>query len=172
MIDIMNEIQEILAPNKPIRKLPGTVLKNGATGETVYTPPQNYDEIVALFSNLEAYINNDDLQDIDPLIKVAIIHYQFESIHPFYDGNDRTGRILNILYLVLKGLLDIPVLYLSKYIINHKPDYYRLLQNIRNQDSWEEWIVWLLNGIHITAEDTIKTVRAIKDLMSEYKNII
>ena len=109
----IQEIQAILEPNKPgFRKIPGTVLKN-STGETVYTPPQSHQEIIDLMSNLDKYVNLPELHNVDPLIKMAIIHHQFESIHPFYDGNGRTGRIINILYLVYEKLLDIPVLYLS-----------------------------------------------------------
>ncbi len=123
------KIQAVLEENSAgFRRLPGTSLKNTSTGEIVYTPPQQHDEIISLMSNLEKYVNEDDIQDYDPLIKMAIIHYQFESIHPFYDGNGRTGRIINILYLVLQGLQNLPILYLSNYIIKHKPEYYRLLQ--------------------------------------------
>ena len=100
---------------------------------------------------------------------MPIIHYQFESIHPFYDGNGRTGRLLNILYLVQQGLLDIPVLYLSSYIIKNKAEYYRLLQKVRTEDAWEEWIIWMLKGVEITAKETIVVVNKIKKLMDEYK---
>lgn len=120
-------------------------------------------------SNLERYINDDTLSDVDPLIKMAIIHHQFESIHPFYDGNGRTGRIINILYLVLKDLLDSPVLYLSQYIIETKSDYYRLLQRVRDTNQWEEWILYMLKDIEVTAQRTIKMVKSIKQLMQEYK---
>lgn len=125
-----------------IRKLPGNVLLNEATGETVYTPPSGEVEILDLMSNLEKYIN-EDFDGIDPLIKLAVIHYQFESIHPFYDGNGRTGRIINILYLVLMELLDSPILYLSSYIIRNKSVYYKLLQEVRISENWEEWIVYI-----------------------------
>ena len=134
------EIQGLIEKNRAgIRKLPGTVLRNEKTGETVYAPPEGEEGIRSLLSNLEKYINVDE-DDIDPLIKLSIIHYQFESIHPFYDGNGRTGRIINILYLVLKGLLDSPIVYLSSYIIRNKSEYYRLLQDIRDSGEWEEWI--------------------------------
>lgn len=166
------KIQELTAPNKPLRKIPGTILKNEATGETVYTPPQDHNEIIALLRNFEKYFNDDNLHNIDPIIKVPILHLQFESIHPFYDGNGRTGRILNILYLVQKQLLDIPVLYLSNYIIKNKNDYYRLLQSVRTDGKWEEWILWMLNGIHITANETLQTIRGIKELMTQYKHAI
>lgn len=163
------KIQEIIAPNHPIRKLPGTVLKNPKTQEIVYTPPQNTIKIVELLSNLEKYINDAEFHLIDSLIKMPIIHYQFESIHPFYDGNGRTGRILNILFLVQQGLLDIPVLYLSSYIIKNKVEYYRLLQEVRTHNAWENWIVWLLKGVEITSNETIIVVNKIKQLMNDYK---
>ena len=155
------EIQGMIENNRAgIRRLPGTVLRNESTGEIVYTPPEGGDEIKRLLNNLEKYINKDN-DDIDPLIKLAVIHYQFESIHPFYDGNGRTGRIINILYLVLKELLDSPILYLSGYIIRNKADYYRLLQEIRIEDSWEEWIVYILTGIEEMSEETLKLVKEI-----------
>lgn len=166
------EIQAIIAPNHPIRKLPGTVLKNPLTEEVVFTPPQHYDEILDLFKNLEIYINDNQFHDIDPLIKMPIIHYQFESIHPFYDGNGRTGRIINMLFLIQKGLLDIPVLYLSSYIIKNKSDYYRRLQEVRTKGAWEEWIIWMLNGVEKTAKETVIVVNAIQKLMMEYKTKI
>jgi len=119
------KIQNILEKNNAgFRTQAGTKLMNNK-GEVVYTPPQNYDVIIELMSNLEKFINDNDFSNLDPLTKMAIIHYQFESIHPFYDGNGRTGRIINILYLVLQGLLDYPILYLSRYIIKHKAEYYR-----------------------------------------------
>ena len=155
-----------------IRKLPGTALKNERTGETVYTPPQDHDEIIRLMSNLERFINDDALYDTDPLVKMAIIHHQFESIHPFYDGNGRTGRIINILYLVAKGLLDIPVLYLSRYIIRNKADYYRLLQYTRDTKEWEPWILFMLEGVELTARQTIWIIRRIKEIMMAYKHRI
>jgi Fic family protein len=166
-------IQEILEGNDAgFRKLPGTNLKNPATGKTVYVPPQDPSVILSLMSNLENYINNDALSNVDPLVKMAVIHYQFESIHPFYDGNGRTGRIINLLYLVLKGMLDIPVLYLSQYIIETKSDYYRLLQSVHNTNNWEEWILYMLKGIEVTSKQTITVIKEIKELMQEYKNII
>lgn len=122
---------EIEQNNAGFRRLPGTKLLNDKTGEIVYTPPQDHDTILTLMNNLENFINDDTTMDVDPLIKMAIIHHQFESIHPFYDGNGRTGRIINILYLIQKDLLNLPVLYLSRYIITHKKDYYHLLQSVR-----------------------------------------
>ena len=155
------EIQGMIEKNRAgIRKLPGTVLRNERTGETVYTPPAGEAEITGLLRNLEKYINEDD-KDMDPLIKLAVIHYQFESIHPFYDGNGRTGRIINVLYLVLKELLDSPILYLSSYIIRNKAAYYRLLQEVRTYGNWEEWIVYILTGIEETAEETLRLVKKI-----------
>jgi Fic family protein len=168
-----NQILEIQANiennNAGFRKLPGTNLKNDLTGETVYIPPQHHEDIVRLMNNLEQYINNDSTSLVDPLIKMAVIHYQFESIHPFYDGNGRTGRIINILYLVYKGLLDIPVLYLSKYIIRKKSDYYRLLQEVRDKDNWEEWILFMLQGIIETSSETVSLIQSIRILMQDYK---
>ncbi|MCK9256296.1 MAG: Fic family protein [Bacteroidales bacterium] len=165
-------IQKLISPKHPIRKIPGTVLKNPKTQEVVYIPPQHYDEIQSLLDNLERYINEPEFHDIDALIKMPIIHFQFESIHPFLDGNGRTGRLLNILYLVQQDLLDIPVLYLSSYIIKNKNDYYRLLQEVRTKDGWEEWIVWMLKGVELTAKETIIVVNKIKLLMDEYKKEI
>jgi len=161
----IKEIQAILEPNKGgFRKMPGTTLKD-VKGNIIYTPPQSAIEVDNLMRNLEQYINNDSLQDLDPLIKMAIIHFQFESIHPFYDGNGRSGRIINILYLVLKGLMDIPVLYLSRYIIENKMDYYDLIQAVRDEHKYEDWVVWILNGIEETAKTTTKMVQDINQLM-------
>lgn len=155
------EIQGIIEKNRGgIRKLPGTILRNERTGATVYTPPAGEDEIRNLLNNLEKYIN-EDFNDIDPLVKLAVIHYQFESIHPFYDGNGRTGRIINVLYLVLKELLDSPILYLSSYIIRHKSAYYELFQEVRTKANWEEWIIYILTGIEETAEETLRLVKKI-----------
>ncbi|MEO6849059.1 MAG: Fic/DOC family N-terminal domain-containing protein [Mucilaginibacter sp.] len=165
------EVQETLEDNNAgFRKLPGTALKNAVTGEVIYTPPQDYDEINQLMSNLEKYINDSEMQDCDPLIKMAMIHFQFESIHPFYDGNGRTGRIINILYLILEGLQNLPILYLSNYIIKHKADYYRLLQKVRDENLWEEWLLFMIKGIEITARETIELIIKIKDLMLDFKH--
>ncbi len=166
-INMMVEIQMNIEKNRAgIRKLPGTVLKNEATGEVVYTPPIGEQEIMALLSNLESYMNNDH-DEIDPLIKLAVIHHQFESIHPFYDGNGRTGRIINVLYLVLKELLDSPILYLSQYIIQNKTSYYRLLQEVRTKGLWEEWILFMLDGIESTAVETLKLIKKINSLVEQ-----
>lgn len=165
------EIQKLLEQNDAgYRRLPGTALVNQATNETVYTPPQNYDSIVKLMDNLVEFINNDKMSELDPLIKMALIHHQFETIHPFYDGNGRTGRIINILYLVLSGLLDLPVLYLSRYIIKNKSEYYNLLQKVRDTGNWEEWILYILNGVEQTAKDTIILINEIRTLMLNCQN--
>ena len=165
--NILVEIQSIIEHNNAgIRKIPGTVLKNSKTGEVVYTPPETEKEVREYLKNLEEYINTDDM--IDPLIKLAIIHYQFESIHPFYDGNGRTGRILNILYLVLKDLLDSPILYLSRYINDNKQTYYKLFKEVRETNNFEEWIIYILIGIEETAEETMKLIKDIQSEMESY----
>lgn len=167
------DAQQIIEKNRAgLRRLPGTVLKNAASGEIVYTPPQDPKDIELLISNLIDYINDDSLCDADPLVKMAIIHHQFESIHPFYDGNGRTGRIVNILYLVAKGLLDLPVLYLSRYIIQNKSGYYAELQAARETGNWEPWLLYILEGVSQTAQTTLGLVKEIKRLMAHYKNTI
>ena len=154
--------------NAGIRKLPGTELKNSITGETIYTPPQSEQEIRTYLKNLEDFINNNE-DGIDPLIKVCLIHYQFESIHPFYDGNGRTGRILNILYLVLNKLIDSPILYLSKYINKTRQEYYKLFNEVRNNNNFEGWILYILKGIEITSKETITLIEKIQNEMKNYK---
>jgi Fic family protein len=153
-----------------LRKLPGTELKNDTTGEIIYTPPQHPDDIVALMTNLERFINESELCDWDALTKMAVIHHQFESIHPFYDGNGRTGRVINILYLVQQELLDTPVLYLSRYINQHKSDYYRLLQAVRDNGDWQAWLLFMLDGIEQTARQTTILVVNITALMQDVKH--
>jgi len=173
-INVIKQIQECLEYNRAgFRAVPGTALKRN-DGVVVYTPPQRLDEITTMMSNLEQFINNNELIDIDPLIKLAIIHHQFESIHPFYDGNGRTGRIILILYLITTNLLDLPILYLSRYITHHKGEYYRLIQAVRdkegdNHQEWETWILFMLRGIEETAEDTMHLIHGISLLMSQYK---
>ena len=170
---IIIQIQETLEENDAgFRRQPGTTLKNATTGDIVYTPPQSYDEIIELMDNLEQYINDPDLHDIDPLIKMSIIHFQFESIHPFYDGNGRTGRIINILYLILEELQSLPILYLSNYIIKHKVEYYRFLQEVRDKNQWEEWVLFLITGIEETAKGTTQLILKMKGLMQELKNLL
>ena len=168
IIKIQGELER---NNAGFRKLPGTALKDGA-GRTVYTPPQDPEEIKSLMRDLERFINEPDLFDADPLIKMALIHHQFESIHPFYDGNGRTGRIINVLYLVKEGLLDIPVLYLSQHIVRNKNRYYDLLQRVRVDDIWEDWVLYILEAVEITAGSTLLTVQAIKNALMDYKHRI
>jgi len=159
--DIVLIQQALIDNNAGIRSVPGTVLKNDTTGEIVYTPPQQKAEILDLLSNFIHHFNLQD--DLSPLINLAILHYQFESIHPFYDGNGRTGRILNILYLILNDLIDVPILYLSSYIIANKPEYYRLLNRTNRYGQWEEWILFMLKAVEYTSKDTITKITNIKD---------
>lgn len=171
--DIKKIQQELESNNAGFRSAPGTTLQN-QNKEIVYTPPQSNLEIEKAMQNLEQYINDPQMHDVDPLVKMAIIHHQFESIHPFYDGNGRTGRIINILYLVINGLLDLPILYLSRYITHNKGDYYRLIQAVRdneadNSHEWEQWIMFILKGVEETAEETIRLVKGISQLMADYK---
>jgi Fic family protein len=162
--------QELKQLKDGFRKTPGTVLRNEQTGENVYVPPQEYDEIIRLMSELESFINQDDACDLDPLIKMAIIHHQFESIHPFSDGNGRIGRILNVLYLTKTGLLDTPILYISREIVRTKLKYYALLQETRDSGQWQEWVCYILKCVTTTAVQGLALVRNIKTLMQEYKN--
>jgi Fic family protein len=159
--DIVGIQQELVDNAAGIRSTPGTVLKNDMTGEIVYTPPQDKAEIIELLTNFINHFNQQD--DLSPLINLAIFHYQFESIHPFYDGNGRTGRILNILYLILNGMIDVPILYLSSYIIANKPEYYRLLNQTNRTGEWEEWIIFMLKAVESTSKDTITKITNIKD---------
>ena len=174
----IKRVQEILEQNSAgFRTTPGTQLKRENDGAVVYTPPQDGQEIIGFMENLEQFINDGEMSQLDPLIKMAIIHHQFESIHPFYDGNGRTGRIINILYLVITGLLDLPILYLSRYITRNKGEYYHLIQAIRakntdNAAEWVAWILFMLKGVETTAEDTILLVKNIGSLMAEYKGVI
>jgi Fic family protein len=160
--------KELLSNNAGFRTQAGTKLVN-SQGQTVYTPPQSATEVLDLMSNLEKFINDNDFSNLDPLIKMAIIHYQFESIHPFYDGNGRTGRIINILYLVLQGLLDIPILYLSRYITQNKAEYYQVLQEVRTKEDWEHLILYFLKSVAVTAKQTIDLITNINNLMQQYK---
>jgi len=164
-------IQAALEQNQAgFRKIPGTALKNNA-GDTIYTPPSP-EYVPALMGSLERFINQANDFAADPLVKMALIHYQFESIHPFYDGNGRTGRIINVLYLLKENLLNSPILYLSRAIIRSKQDYYRLLQHVRDQDDWEQWVLYMLDAVEWSATDTLKTVQAIKTQLLEYKQAI
>lgn len=174
---VIKEVQEILVKNSAgFRSVPGTALKR-SDGKVVYTPPQDRQTILELIENLERFINDNELSELDPLIKLAIIHHQFESIHPFYDGNGRTGRIICVLYLVLTECLDLPILYLSRYITHNKGEYYRLIQAIRdksgnNSAEWEAWILFMLKGIEETAIETTRLVKGISKLMAEFKVIL
>ncbi len=170
--DIIQIQAELEKNNAGFRKVPGTALKNTTTGEVVYTPPQDYETILDLMKNLEQFINDNSISDLDILVKMAIIHYQFESIHPFYDGNGRTGRIINILYLVMNDLLDLPILYMSRYIIRNKGDYYKLLQEVRQTDNWENWIMYMLNAVEQISIETLFLIQEIKQLMDKYKVIL
>lgn len=164
------QMQAIIEPDRAgIRKIPGTSIGNAETGEVVYTPPQHPDEIIELLDNLVTYINDDQLSELDPLIKMALIHHQFESIHPFYDGNGRSGRIINILYLVKNDLLDLPILYLSRYIVRTKTEYYRLLQSVRDENDWQSWVLYIIKGIEETAKETIEFINQIRTLVLETK---
>lgn len=169
--DILRMQQQLERNDAGFRRLPGTALKDGA-GQIVYTPPQDPDAIVALMTDLERFINDDTAFELDPLIKMALIHHQFESIHPFYDGNGRTGRIINVLYLVKQGLLDTPVLYMSRHIVRTKPDYYRLLQDVRERNAWEAWVIYMLTAVEEAARDGIATIGAVRGALLEMKRRI
>lgn len=164
--DIVTIQQELVENTAGVRSTPGTVLKNDKTGEVVYTPPQDKQEILELLSNFIVHYNENE-HDLNPLINLAILHYQFESIHPFYDGNGRTGRILNILYLILNGLIEIPILYLSSYIIQNKPEYYRLLNQTNKTGRWEDWILFMLKAIESTSIQTIERISLIRNLLEK-----
>lgn len=168
-LETVLSVQSELERNRAgLRKLPGTVLKNELTGRVIYEPPQDAQLVESLMGNLMDFIHADD--GLDPLLRMAITHHQFESIHPFYDGNGRTGRILNLLILQREGLLDLPVLYLSRYITMTKPDYYRLLQTVRDEGLWADWCIYLLKGVAITSRSAVGLVKNFRDLMSQSKH--
>jgi Fic family protein len=150
-----------------IRKIPGTTLKNAGTGEILYSPPEGETLLRDKLDNLWNFINGEEHAAIDPLIKMAAMHYQFESIHPFTDGNGRTGRILNVLYLVQEGLLNLPILYHSSYIIREKQKYYRLLKEITTSNSWEPWILFILDSVEQTSRQTIEKIAIIRGLITK-----
>lgn len=164
---ILSVQEEVEQNDAGLRQLPGTVLKNEVTGEVIYEPPQSAEDVARLMANLVDFIHADD--ELDSLVKMAIVHHQFESIHPFYDGNGRAGRILNILMLVREGLLEIPILYLSRYINQTRQDYYRLLRVSREEDRWEDWCVYILHGISRTARSEIALIKQLRDLMEDFK---
>ncbi len=169
---IIAMFQMLKRSDSGFRNTPGTALKNEETGEMVYIPPQEGDAVKVHMGALERFINEDEQSDLDPLVKMAIIHHQFESIHPFPDGNGRLGRIVNVLYLTRSGLLEIPVLYLSRYITTRKGDYYRLLQSVRDTGDWEPWLLYMLNGVAQTAQETLALIEGMRALMAEYKQRI
>ena len=158
--NMLVDIHHIIEPEVGgIRKIPGTVIMNTSTGEVLHTPPQNEEEIRDYLSNLEQYINYPEIEDYDPIVKMSLIHYQFESIHPFHDGNGRTGRMLNILYLILENKLDLPILYLSKYINANKNDYYKLLHDIRtNDEHFNDYLMYMIKGVEWTCDFTINFI--------------
>ena len=172
--DDIVRIQSIIEPEKKgIRqKLEGGVvrIKNRTTGTIIYTPPDDVATIEKLLKNLEEYFNDSD-NEIDTTVKASILHYQFEAIHPFEDGNGRTGRILMVLYFVLRKRLDVPLLFISGYILGHRSDYYRLLAEVTEQGNWKEWILFILKGVEEQALFTRDTVVAVKSLIDEYKEI-
>ena len=162
------KIQEMLEANRAgVRAVPGTVLKNEKTGETVYTPPQSKEEILDLLDNFIQYYNINET-DMSPLILMSVLHAQFESIHPFYDGNGRTGRILNLLYLIMNRLLNVPILYHSSYIIENKSDYYRTLNKINKTGEWEDFIIFMLKSVEETSKLTINKIKLIRDLLDTH----
>ncbi len=146
-----------------VRRVPGTQLMNDRTGEVIYTPPVGEDHLRALLANWEKFLH--EHIEIDPLVRMAVMHYQFEAIHPFTDGNGRTGRVLNSLFLIEQKLLSLPILYLSRYIIGHKTDYYRLLLGVTRDQTWEPWILYILKGVEETAVWTTGKIRAIHQLL-------
>jgi Fic family protein len=163
---LFEEIVQIITQNTAgVRRVPGTAIVSDRTKATIYTPPEGERVIRDKLAALEQFLHTED--DIDPLVKMAVLHYQFEAIHPFSDGNGRTGRILNILYLISVGLLDVPVLYLSRYIIEHKDEYYAGLRQITEQNAWESWILFMLHGIEATALTTHERIQAIRALMQQ-----
>lgn len=166
---IVEMFQVLKRTDEAFRATPGTALKNDRTGALVYVPPQDQASIQDHMTALERFINDDEQSDLDPLVKMAIIHHQFESIHPFSDGNGRIGRIINVLYLTRAGLLDIPILYLSRYITSHKADYYRLLQEVRDTGAWEPWVLYMLEAVSSTAQQTLQLIEGMRALMADYK---
>jgi cell filamentation protein, protein adenylyltransferase len=172
-INTMAEIvQAIKQNNSAIRNTPGTALKNAVTGDVIYTPPEGEEIIREKLSNLERFINDDEYSSFDPLVKMAIIHYQFEAIHPFIDGNGRTGRILNGLYLVQQGLLPQPVLYMSSYIVKNKTLYYQLLKGVTENNNWHDWIMYNLTAIMETSQITTSKIRMVLELKASLEKAL
>jgi cell filamentation protein, protein adenylyltransferase len=162
---------QIKGRDMSVRKIPGTALANSTTGEVVYTPPEGEARIRDLLANWERFLH-DDAAEIDPLVRMSAAHYQFEAIHPFTDGNGRTGRVLNSLFLVEQGLLPLPILYLSRYIIANKPDYYRLLLNVTRDSAWEPWLLYMLRAVEETAVWTTTKIGAIRELAAQTTRFI
>lgn len=160
-IDVCRTIKGV---DMDIRAVPGTALRNDATGKVIYTPPEGADRLRDMLASWERFIH--EAEHIDPLVRLALMHYQFEAIHPFTDGNGRTGRVLNLLFLVEQGLLDVPILYLSRYIIENKQDYYRLLLAVTVDGAWEDWILFMLRAVADTAAWTVAKIEAVRDLMA------
>lgn len=144
------------------------VIENRNTQELIYRPPTGYGHLIKLLTNLERFIN-DTTDEFQPLVKMAVMYYQFEAIHPFMDGNGRTGRILNILYLVNQGLLDLPILYLSRYFIENRDQYYRYLREVTENGEWEQWILYILKAVELTSRDTADKIEAINHLIEDFK---
>lgn len=166
---IMDMFHVLKRTEEGFRSGPGTALKNDRTGALVYVPPQDHEQIRGHMTALERFMNDDEASALDPLVKMAIIHHQFESIHPFSDGNGRIGRIINVLYLTRTGLLEIPILYLSRYITSHKSDYYRLLQAVRDDGAWEAWLLYMLRAVSATSRETLSIIEGMRVLMADYK---
>lgn len=167
------KVQSVLEPNKSgVRKIPDVAIRSSKTGEKIYTPPEGESVILDKLKNFEDYFNDQkNFDDIDPLIRMAVMHYQFEAIHPFLDGNGRTGRIIMILYLVLTGRLELPILFLSKYILENRDEYYRKLRGVTEGGEWGEWVSYILQGVDVQALETKKNILQIKVLIDQYKNI-
>jgi Fic family protein len=155
----------IMGREMSIRKLPGTRVVNPSTGQVIYSPPDGESLIADKLANWETFIHADD--DLDPLVRMAVAHYQFEAIHPFHDGNGRTGRIINILMMIQAGLISEPILYPSRYIIRTKNDYYQLLSDITSEDGWEPWILYMLVAVERTATSTLKKVAGIRETQAQ-----
>lgn len=156
---------QIKGQDMQVRRVPGTALAKGQTGEIVYTPPVGVDLLRSLLANWERFLH--ESTDLDPLIRMAVAHYQFEAIHPFTDGNGRTGRVLNSLFFISEGLLTLPILYLSRFIIQNKSDYYRLLQDVTRSGTWDDWLLFILRGVQETAEWTVAKIAAIRKLQDQ-----
>lgn len=167
------KIQSVLEPNKNgVRKIPGVTIRSSKTGEAIYTPPEGYDIIMDKLKNFEDYFNDHkNFDDIDPLVRMAVMHYQFEAIHPFLDGNGRTGRIAMILYLVSAKRLELPILFLSKYILENRDEYYKKIRAVTENGAWMDWVFYILRGVDAQARETGKNILQIKKLMGEYKKI-